>query len=93
MNEIEFIELIEDYIFAVKSMAMGNLHAPEEVRKTVEYSNVYQIIPQAEWYQAPDCNKGLPMDTDFIYNSEETSNWISDERLRQIVSDIKKSAT
>ncbi|HEC61572.1 MAG TPA: NAD-dependent epimerase/dehydratase family protein [bacterium] len=68
------------------------LISPEEVRKTVEFEGVYQIIPETEWYKPPERFCGTPLDMDFIYNSENTKKWVSDERLRQIISDIKKSA-
>ena len=68
------------------------LIAPEEVRKTVEFADVYQIIPEEDWYKPPPLPPGTALDTDFIYNSESTSNWICNERLRQIISDIEKSA-
>lgn len=68
------------------------LIAPEEVRKTVEFADTYMIIPVADWYKPPLLAPGTALDTDFIYNSETNSNWVSDERLRKIVSDVEKSA-
>lgn len=68
------------------------LIAPEDVRNTAEFSDVYQILPGGDWYRPPQGFTGKPLDPNFIYNSQEPSNWITDERLRQIVTDIEKSA-
>ena len=68
------------------------LIAPEEARNTVEFGNYYGIFPETDWFEDWPSSEYVKTDSDFVYNSENTNNWVSDERLRKIITDIKKSA-
>ena len=69
------------------------LIAPEETRNTLDYIGHYKIIPEADWYKGPPLDSGTAVDPDFAYSSKNTDKWATDERLRQIISDVEKSAT
>ena len=64
----------------------------EEARRTLEFQNYYVIHPQQhmpEW-EGDRLGDGLPVSEDFRYSSESNTEWLTSEKLEQIIAENER---
>lgn len=61
----------------------------DEARSTIELADRYLILPQAWWWQDAEHDiNGDPVPENFHYASNENSQWLSADQLRQMIDEL-----
>lgn len=64
------------------------LISKDEARTAVELEDKYVIIPSQPWFQAPDWHQGIDLEEDFEYTSDNNTQWLTHDQLREMASAI-----
>ncbi|MBN1615183.1 MAG: UDP-N-acetylglucosamine 4,6-dehydratase (inverting) [Deltaproteobacteria bacterium] len=63
----------------------------EEGRNTVDYNDMYVIMPTHSWWERTNYNNGRSLPDGFVYRSDNNSEWLTVDDLRQFIFDSSAS--
>jgi len=62
-----------------------SLLADDEVRRTVEYGDMYVVEPLFQWWSSERWKGGRALPEEFCYTSDKNTRWLSAEELLQMI--------
>ncbi len=64
------------------------LISAHDARRTIDIDSAYVIQPDMEWWARSGDPGGEPVPEEFSYSSDSNTEWLSVDRLREIVADV-----
>lgn len=61
------------------------LISQDEARQTLEFPDMFVILPVHSWWGASDWNEGTPLSDGFRYSSDNNPHWLTVEELQEMV--------
>lgn len=60
----------------------------DDARRTIDIGDFYVIQPEADWWAGVNQLQGQPVPNDFRYGSDNNSQWLNVEQLREMIQDV-----
>lgn len=60
----------------------------DDARHTIEYEKYYVIQPEFPWWSNADFKRGQLLNEDFSYTSDNNTDWLTVEQLRELVEEM-----
>jgi UDP-N-acetylglucosamine 4,6-dehydratase len=64
------------------------LVSQHDARHTIDIDSAFVVQPDTDWWSAGTSYEGRAVAEDFSYSSDSNSDWLSVERLREMVADV-----
>lgn len=64
------------------------LVSKDEARTTVELEDKFVVLPAQSWFKAPDWSRGSSLTEGFEYTSDNNTQWLSHDQLREMAAAV-----